>query len=112
MGTATTLVGLLPTYATIGVAAPIILFVLRFCQGLAVGGQWGGAVLLATEYAPEDKRGFYGSFAQVGVPVGLVLGNSVFLILTAIMKEGNCTRRCSTKNTRRWPTSPCIAPKG
>ena len=63
MGTATTLVGLLPTYATIGVAAPIILFVLRFCQGLAVGGQWGGAVLLATEYAPEDKRGFYGSFA-------------------------------------------------
>ena len=68
MGTATTLVGLLPTYATIGVAAPIILFVLRFCQGLAVGGQWGGAVLLATEYAPEGKRGFYGSFAQVGVP--------------------------------------------
>jgi metabolite-proton symporter len=87
MGTATTLVGLLPTYATIGVAAPIILFVLRFCQGLAVGGQWGGAVLLATEYAPEGKRGFYGSFAQVGVPVGLVLGNSIFLILTAIMGE-------------------------
>src|SRR5215211_4216787 len=53
MGTATTLVGLLPTYATIGVAAPILLFVLRFLQGLAVGGQWGGAVLLATEYAPE-----------------------------------------------------------
>jgi MFS family permease len=87
MGTATTLVGLLPTYATIGVAAPIILFVLRFCQGLAVGGQWGGAVLLATEYAPEGKRGFYGSFAQVGVPVGLVLGNGIFLILTAIMGE-------------------------
>ena len=87
MGTATTLVGLLPTYATIGVAALISLFVLRFCQGLAVGGQWGGAVLLATEYASEDRRGFYGSFAQVGVPVGLVLGNGIFLILTAIMGE-------------------------
>jgi MFS transporter, MHS family, shikimate and dehydroshikimate transport protein len=87
MGTATTLVGLLPTYATIGVAAPIILFVLRFLQGLAVGGQWGGAVLLATEYAPEGKRGFYGSFAQVGVPIGLVLGNTSFLILSAVLGE-------------------------
>jgi MFS transporter, MHS family, shikimate and dehydroshikimate transport protein len=87
MGTATTLVGLLPTYATIGAAAPIILFVLRFCQGLAVGGQWGGAVLLATEYAPEGKRGFYGSFAQVGVPVGLVLGNGIFLILSGVLGE-------------------------
>jgi MFS transporter, MHS family, shikimate and dehydroshikimate transport protein len=87
MGTATTLVGLLPTYATIGVAAPILLFVLRFLQGLAVGGQWGGAVLLATEYAPEGKRGFYGSFAQVGVPVGLVLGNLIFLILSEGLGE-------------------------
>jgi MFS transporter, MHS family, shikimate and dehydroshikimate transport protein len=87
MGTATTLVGLLPTYATIGVAAPILLFVLRFLQGLAVGGQWGGAVLLATEYAPEDKRGFYGSFAQAGVPVGLLLGNTVFLLISAMFGE-------------------------
>jgi MFS transporter, MHS family, shikimate and dehydroshikimate transport protein len=87
MGTATTLVGLLPTYATIGVAAPIILFILRFLQGLAVGGQWGGAVLLATEYAPEGKRGYYGSFAQVGVPIGLVLGNTSFLILSAVLGE-------------------------
>ena len=87
MGTATTLVGLLPTYATIGVAAPIILFILRFLQGLAVGGQWGGAVLLATEYAPAGKRGFYGSFAQVGVPVGLVLGNTSFLILSGVLGE-------------------------
>ena len=84
MGVATTLVGLMPTYATIGIWAAIILFVLRFCQGLAIGGQWGGAVLLATEYAPPSKRGFYGSFAQVGVPVGLVLGNAIFLILTAV----------------------------
>ena len=87
MGTATMLVGLLPTYATIGVAAPILLFVLRFLQGLAVGGQWGGAVLLATEYAPEDRRGFYGSFAQAGVPVGLLLGNTVFLVISAILGE-------------------------
>jgi metabolite-proton symporter len=87
MGTATTLVGVLPTYATIGVAAPILLFVLRFVQGLAVGGQWGGAVLLATEYAPEDQRGFYGSFAQAGVPVGLLLGNTIFLLISAIVGE-------------------------
>ena len=85
MGIATTLVGLLPTYSTIGIWAAVALFVLRICQGLAVGGQWGGAVLLATEYAPPSKRGFYGSFAQVGVPVGLVLGNAFFLILTAVM---------------------------
>ncbi|HEV8225183.1 MAG TPA: MFS transporter, partial [Rubrobacteraceae bacterium] len=87
MGTATTLVGLLPTYMTIGVAAPIALFVLRFLQGLAVGGQWGGAVLLATEYAPEGKRGYYGSFAQMGVPVGLLLGNTVFLLISGIFGE-------------------------
>jgi MFS transporter, MHS family, shikimate and dehydroshikimate transport protein len=87
MGTATTLVGLLPTYATIGVAAPVLLFVLRFLQGLAVGGQWGGSVLLATEYAPEDRRGFYGSFAQAGVPVGLLLGNTVFLVLSEVFGE-------------------------
>src|SRR5215210_1228164 len=85
MGVATTLVGVMPTFATIGVLAPILLFVLRFAQGLAVGGQWGGAVLLATEYAPPNKRGFYGSFAQVGVPLGLVLGNAFFLVLGAVM---------------------------
>src|SRR5215210_5833545 len=85
MGVVSTLVGLLPTYAAIGTWAAIALFILRFCQGLAIGGQWGGAVLLATEYAPPDKRGFYGSFAQVGVPIGLVLGNAFFLVLGAMM---------------------------
>ena len=84
MGIATTLVGLLPSYSTIGIWAAVALFILRICQGLAVGGQWGGAVLLATEYAPPDRRGFYGSFAQMGVPVGLVLGNVFFLLLTAV----------------------------
>ena len=85
MGVASTLIGLLPTFATIGIWAAILLAVLRVCQGLAIGGQWGGAALLATEYAPEDKRGFYGSFAQIGVPVGLILGNMIFLVLTATM---------------------------
>src|SRR5919202_5372960 len=87
MGVASALVGLLPTYAVIGVWAAIALFILRFCQGLAIGGQWGGGVLLATEYAPPDKRGFYGSFAQVGVPVGLVLGNAFFLVLSATLSS-------------------------
>ncbi|MGH3085971.1 MAG: MFS transporter [Rubrobacteraceae bacterium] len=85
MGVATTLIGLLPTYAVIGVAAPITLVILRFIQGLAVGGQWGGAVLIATESAPREKRGFYGSFAQVGVPVGVILSNVAFLIVFAAM---------------------------
>ncbi len=83
MGVATTLIGCLPTYQQVGAAAPVALILLRFAQGLAVGGQWGGAILLATESAPINKRGFYGSFAQVGVPVGVVLANLVFLLMTA-----------------------------
>lgn len=85
MGVATTLIGLMPTFATIGVLAPIILVALRFVQGLAVGGQWGGAVLLATESAPRNRRGFYGSFAQIGVPVGVILANLLFLLMTSIL---------------------------
>lgn len=81
MATATVLIGLLPTYAAIGVTAPILLTVLRFVQGLAVGGQWGAAVLLATEFAPKHRRGFYGSFAQIGVPVGILLGVVAFFLL-------------------------------
>ncbi|MFI5610724.1 MFS transporter [Amycolatopsis sp. NPDC051903] len=83
MGVATTAIGLLPSYATLGVAAPILLVVLRLIQGLALGGQWGGAVLLVTESAPEGKRGFYGSFAQLGVPIALVVSNVLFLVLSA-----------------------------
>lgn len=85
MGVATTLIGVMPTFATIGVLAPILLVVLRFIQGLAVGGQWGGAVLLATESAPSHRRGFYGSFAQIGVPVGVILANLLFLLMTSIL---------------------------
>ncbi len=80
MGLATTAIGLLPSYASIGLAAPLALIVLRFAQGLAVGGQWGGAVLMSIENAPSHQRGFFGSFAQMGVPVGVVTANLVFLI--------------------------------
>ena len=85
MGAATTAIGMLPTYATIGVFAPILLVVLRLVQGLALGGQWGGAVLVVTENAPPGKRGFYGSFAQLGVPAALILSNVVFLAVNAAM---------------------------
>ncbi|GAA4790118.1 MFS transporter [Actinomycetospora chlora] len=87
MGASTTLVGLLPSYATIGVAAPVLLFVLRILQGLAVGGQWGGAVLIATEYAPPHRKGFYGSFPQLGVPIAVIVSNGLFLALEAGLGE-------------------------
>jgi|APSaa5957512535_1039671.scaffolds.fasta_scaffold41210_2 MFS family permease len=87
MGVATTLIGFLPTYATVGIAAPLMLTFLRFVQGLAVGGQWGGAMLLVTENAPPDKRGFYGAFAQAGAPLGLVLANIVFLIISGSLSD-------------------------
>lgn len=89
MPLATTLIGLLPTYATIGVAAPILLVLLRICQGFALGGQWGGAMLMATENAPEGKRGLYGSFVQAGVPIGLVVGNGVFLVVARVVSPEN-----------------------
>jgi len=85
MGIATTLIGLLPSYATAGSLAPLLLVVLRFVQGLAVGGQWGGAALLAIESAPANRRGFYGSFVQIGVPVGVILANAVFLIASTLI---------------------------
>jgi metabolite-proton symporter len=83
MGVGTTLIGCLPTYASIGAAAPILLVLLRFVQGLAIGGQWGGAVLMVTENAPPGRRGFFGSFAQIGAPVGVVTANLAFLLITA-----------------------------
>ncbi|MFE7447335.1 MFS transporter [Streptomyces chartreusis] len=87
MGIATTGIGLLPTYETIGVAAPILLVVFRVLQGIAVGAQWGGAMLMATEYAPEGKRGIYGSFVQLGVPIGVVTANTVFLLAGAFTTD-------------------------
>jgi metabolite-proton symporter len=87
MGLATTCIGLLPTYASIGLAAPAALVLLRFVQGLAIGGQWGGAALLLIESAPPGRRGFFGSFAQLGVPLGVILANLVFLGVTAAFGE-------------------------
>ncbi|TFV63393.1 MFS transporter [Geodermatophilus sp. DF01-2] len=83
MGSATFLIGLLPTAASIGVLAPIALVVLRFLQGIAVGGQWGGVILLLTENAGRDHQGRAGTFGQMGVPIGVILGNVVFLVVSA-----------------------------
>jgi metabolite-proton symporter len=85
IGVATTCIGLLPTYATAGVLAPILLVAMRFLQGIGVGGEWGGAVLLAVEHAPAHKKGFYGSFPQMGVPGGLILANLVFLAVSGAL---------------------------
>ncbi|WP_226358422.1 MFS transporter [Pseudonocardia sp. ICBG601] len=82
MGGATFLIGVLPTYATIGIWAPILLVVLRFAQGVGVGGEWGGAVLMAVEHAPPGKRTLYGSFPQMGLPAGIIAANIVFLLLS------------------------------
>ncbi|MDE0801102.1 MAG: MFS transporter [Rhodospirillaceae bacterium] len=77
MGITTMLIGFLPTYAQIGIAAPILLTLLRFVQGLAYGGEWGGAVLMVIEYAPENRRGFWGSIPQAAVPFGFLLATAV-----------------------------------
>jgi metabolite-proton symporter len=84
MGTATFLIGLMPTYSDIGVLAPILLVCLRFAQGLGVGGEWGGAVLMSVEHAPAGRRGYFGSWPQMGVPAGLLLSTVVFKLV-----EGN-----------------------
>jgi MFS family permease len=87
MGVATMLIGLLPTYQTIGVAAPLLLVLLRFVQGLAIGGQWGGAMLLVTENAPKHQRGYYGAYAQAGAPIGVILANLAFLLISGSVSE-------------------------
>jgi metabolite-proton symporter len=87
MGCATVGIGLLPNYDAIGALAPILLVTLRFVQGLGVGGEWGGAVLVATENAPEGRKGLYGAAPQIGVPAGVLVANLVYLPLTAFMSE-------------------------
>jgi MFS family permease len=89
MGVSTVAIGLLPSYAAIGIAAPILLAVCRFGQGLGLGGEWGGAILLATENAPPHKRALYGSVPQLGGPIGFFLSGSVFLVLTTQMPEAD-----------------------
>lgn len=87
MGVATTLVGLLPTYESIGIWAPVLLVVLRFLQGFAVGGEWGGATLMAVEYAPPGRRGFFGSWPGMGIPAGLVVATAVFTASSSLPPE-------------------------
>ena len=87
MGLATFGMGLMPTYETIGVWAPILMVVLRFVQGLAVGGEWGGAVLMTTEHASRERRGFFGSFAQVGSAVGGLMSTGMFLAVQQLPEE-------------------------
>lgn len=87
MGIATVAIGLLPSYQNIGIWAPILLCLLRFLQGFGLGGEWGGATLLATEYAPEGKRGLYGALPQLGSAPGFLLSNGIFLILSLTLTD-------------------------
>ncbi len=82
MGISTVAIGFLPTYASIGITAPLLLMIFRFGQGLGLGGEWGGAVLLAIENAPPGKRAWYGMFPQLGAPIGLLLSGGTFLLLS------------------------------
>jgi metabolite-proton symporter len=87
MGISTVLIGLLPTYAQIGVFAPLLLALCRFGQGFGLGGEWGGAVLLATENAPEGKKSWYGMFPQLGAPLGLFLSSGLFWLLLQVISK-------------------------
>ena len=87
MGVSTVSIGVLPTYATIGLAAPLLLALCRFGQGLGLGGEWGGAVLLAVENAPPGQRAWYGMFPQLGAPIGFLFSGGVFLILSSLLTD-------------------------
>src|SRR3546814_10568757 len=87
MGLSTVAIGVLPTYAQIGTLAPLLLALCRFGQGLGLGGEWGGAVLLATENAPPGKRAWYGMFPQLGAPLGFICSGGVFLLLSETLSD-------------------------
>lgn len=87
MGISTTLMGLLPTTEQIGIAAPVLLVVLRLLQGLAVGGEWAGAALIVTEHAPAHRKGFFGAFPAIGIPSGMILANLVFGLMTLLPQD-------------------------
>src|SRR5262245_29431470 len=89
MGVATAAIGLIPSYASIGIAAPILLVVGRFLQAFGVGGEWGGAVLLAVEHSGGERRGFHGAWPQMGVPVGLLLSTGLFALLSNVLPEAD-----------------------
>lgn len=87
MGPSTVAIGLLPSYQSIGIAAPVLLAIFRFGQGLGLGGEWGGAVLLATENAPPGKKAWYGMFPQLGAPIGFLISSTTFLVLSKTMTD-------------------------
>lgn len=87
MGVATVGIGFVPTYAQIGIAAPILIVLLRILQGFSAGGEWGGAALMSVEHAPRHRRGFFGAFPQIGVPLGMILATLVNLLLSAMLTE-------------------------
>ncbi|MFZ3561579.1 MFS transporter [Streptomyces sp. BH055] len=87
MGVSTALIGLLPTYAQVGALAPVLLLVLRVAQGVALGGEWAGAVLLAVEHGPEGRKGRFGSYPQIGLALGLALGTGVFALLSNVLSD-------------------------
>jgi metabolite-proton symporter len=89
MGVATFLIGVLPTFGHIGVAATVALLVLRLAQGFALGGEWSGAALVATENAPAGKRAWYGTFPQLGAPLGFIIANGLFLVINGVLGEGS-----------------------
>ncbi len=85
MGLSTSLIGVLPTYDTVGVVAPVLLILLRVLQGFSAGGEWGGAALMAVEHAPRNRRGYFGAYPQIGVPVGMILATFTLWVLTTVM---------------------------
>jgi MFS family permease len=89
MGGATTLIGVLPTFETAGVMAPVLLLLLRIVQGISAGGEWGGAVLMAVEHAPKNRRGRAGSFPQLGVPLGILLASGITALMTGVISPGD-----------------------
>jgi len=87
MGAATTLIGLLPTYATVGIWAPIMLILLRIVQGVSAGGEWGGAALMAVEHAPTPRRGLFGAYPQIGVPLGMLLASGILGLFSLLLTD-------------------------
>ena len=87
MGVATFLIGLIPTYEQIGIWAPLLLLLMRIFQGIGLGGEWGGAVLMAYEYAPKEKRGFYASLPQIGLAIGLCLASGIVALLSSLLTD-------------------------
>ena len=89
MGAATSLIGILPTYGQIGLWAPVLLITLRIIQGFSAGGEWGGAALMAVEHAPMSKRGIFGAYPQIGVPIGMILATGLLFFLNSSMSRGD-----------------------